>query len=129
MIYLPLCLEVSPNLFFWKTWTQIMRKYGICAFLRISQQVVLDSVTFKFYILFWKPFQEIFNLPRSWTITKESFFSHYFNDFSFCFFLKLAYGYFSWWLFFSTKICQYTWNEKTWHFVNWIHRRILYVFW
>ena len=101
-----------PKLVFWKTWIQIMRKIGICAFLRISQQVVLDSVMFKFYILRWKSFQEMFNLPRSLTITKESFFSHYFNDFSFCFFLKLAHGDFSWWLFFSTKICQYTWNEK-----------------
>ena len=77
-----------PKLVFWKTWIQIMRKIGICAFLRISQQVVLDSVMFKFYILRWKSFQEMFNLPRSLTITKESFFSHYFNDFSFVPFLN-----------------------------------------
>ena len=126
IIYLPPYSEDFPKLVFWKTWIQIMRKIGICAFLRISQQVVLDSVMFKFYILRWKSFQEMFNLPRSLTITKESFFSHYFNDFSFCYFLKLAYGYFSWWLFFSTKICQYTWDEKTWHFVNWIHLSIIH---
>ena len=48
-----------------------MRKFGIYAFLRISQKVVLDSVMFKFYILFESLFRKYSICPEAEQLQKK----------------------------------------------------------